>query len=123
MRCFNHVEKEAVGICKACQRGLCAECVTDLGHGLACKDKHEEQVNVLNKIISQSAKIYSVTPKTRNAAPLFYTFMGVVFAGYGYFKGSGFQDFSFILGSGFIAFGIYIYIYNKKAYATIEPKA
>lgn len=120
MLCFNHPEKEAVGICKACQRGLCSECATDLGHGLACKGKHEDQVNTLEMIISQSAKIYAVTPKTRNAAPLFYGFMGGVFAGFGLLNGNGVTDFLFIMGAGFIAFAIYIYVYNKKAYA---PKA
>lgn len=118
MLCFNHPEKEAVGICKACQRGLCAECATDLGHGLACKGKHETQVNTLEAIINRSAKIYAITPKTRNAAPLFYGFTGAVFAGFGLLKGNGFADFSFVLGAGFVAFAIYIYVYNKKAYAS-----
>lgn len=118
MLCFNHPEKEAVGICKSCQRGLCAECATDLGHGLACKDKHEDQVNTLETIINQSAKIYAVTPKTRNAAPLLYGFMGSVFAGFGLLKGGGITDFSFVMGAGFIAFAVYVYVYNKKAYAS-----
>lgn len=116
MICFNHSENEAVGICKSCQRGLCAECATDLGHGLACKGRHEEAVNTLEKIINQSAKIYSITPKTRNATPIFYIFMGVVFAGFGLLNGRGLTDFTVILGAGFIVFGIYIAIYNKKAY-------
>lgn len=118
MLCFNHPEKYAVGICKSCQRGLCGDCATDLGHGLACKGKHEEQVATLEKIINQSAKIYAVTPRTRNAAPLFYGFMGVVLIGFGLIKGSGASDFSVILGAGFLAFSIYTYIYNKKAYAS-----
>lgn len=117
MRCFNHPENEAVGICKSCQRGLCPECATDLGHGLACTGKHEEEVNTLQTIINQSAKIYAVTPKTRNAAPLFYGFMGVVFAGFGLLKGDGITDFSVVMGAGFIAFAIYNYVYNKRAYA------
>ena len=117
MRCFNHPEKEAVGICKSCQRGLCPECATDLGHGLACAGKHEQEVNTLKTIIDQSARIYEVTPKTRNAAPLFFGFMGAVFAGYGLYNGGDTTDFSVVMGAGFIAFAIYNYFYNKKAYA------
>lgn len=118
MRCFYHPEKEAVGICKSCQRGLCPECATDLGHGLACAGKHEQDVNTIKTIIDQSAKIYEVTPKTRNAAPLFYGFMGAVFAGYGLLNGRGVTDFSVILGTGFIVFAVYTYVYNKKTYAS-----
>lgn len=116
MLCFNHPDRQAIGICKACQRGLCRDCATDLEHGIACKDKHEAQVNALEKIVRQSEKIYSVTPKTRYAAPLFYGFMGVVFAGLGLLSGNGFEDFAFILGCGFIAFAIYLSVYNRKAY-------
>ena len=118
MLCFNHPERQAVGTCKACHRGICQECMTDLGHGIACKDKHEQQVEALEKIVRQSEKISSITPKTRNAAPLFYGFMGIVFAGFGLLKGRGVTDFTFILGAGFIVFGVYIYIYNKKAYGS-----
>ena len=117
MRCFNHPEVEAIGVCKSCQRGFCRECAADLGHGLACMGKHEEDVNTLNSILNQSAKIYAVTPKTRNAAPLFYGFMGIVFAGFGLIKGNGMTDFSSVLGLGFVVFALYIYVYNKKAYA------
>ncbi|HCU25594.1 MAG TPA: hypothetical protein DF383_11315 [Deltaproteobacteria bacterium] len=37
MHCFHHQDHEAIGICKACGKGLCQECTVDLGHGLACK--------------------------------------------------------------------------------------
>lgn len=43
--------------------------------------------------------------------------MGVVFAGFGLLKGDGITDFSVVMGAGFIAFAIYNYIYNKRAYA------
>ncbi|UXY17263.1 hypothetical protein N8I74_09715 [Chitiniphilus purpureus] len=117
MNCFNHPEKHAVGICKACQRGLCPDCAADLGHGLACKERHEQEVSALHSIVDQSRRIHSVTPRTRNAAPFFYGFMGLVFAGYGLFERGSMINLSSVMGMGFIAFAIYIYIYNKKIYA------
>lgn len=30
MHCFNHDDRDAVDICKACGKGLCPECATDL---------------------------------------------------------------------------------------------
>ena len=35
MKCFYHQEKDAVGICKNCNRGLCNECLTEYDKGLA----------------------------------------------------------------------------------------
>jgi hypothetical protein len=123
MRCFNHSEREAVGICKACQRGLCVECLTDLEDGLACKGHHEDQVNALNALISRNLKINSITPRARYAAPLFYVFMGAVFVIYGYFNGREVQNLLVTLGIGFLAFGIYIYFYNRKAYSPNSPNS
>jgi len=80
MRCFNHPQSEAVGLCKSCSKGLCSACAADLDHGLACKGKHEEAVQILNGLVARSAKVYSVTPKSRFIAPLFYGFMGLIFA-------------------------------------------
>jgi hypothetical protein len=44
MRCFNHVDREAIGFCKACCKGLCPECAVDLGFGLSCRGEHEKRV-------------------------------------------------------------------------------
>ncbi len=50
MRCFYHPETDAVGICKNCQKGLCMECAADVGNGLACKNRCEEEVKTTNKL-------------------------------------------------------------------------
>ena len=117
MLCFNHPDRQAIGVCRACQRGICKECTADLGHGLACKGKHEADVENLEHIVRQSTRIYAVTPKTRNAGPLFFGFMAAVFTVFGLIQGRGVTDLAFLLGIGFIAFAIYIYVYNKRAYA------
>ena len=36
MRCINHPDKEAVAVCRACLKGLCAECGEPVVRGLAC---------------------------------------------------------------------------------------
>ena len=63
MKCFNHNEIEAVGQCKQCYKGLCSNCVVDLGHGIACKDKHEHDVQKLFDLVQNNAKSYSSSPK------------------------------------------------------------
>ena len=57
MNCFNHPDVPAVGICKACQKGLCKECAFDLGHGIACKN-HREEVEVLSQYQSGMRSLF-----------------------------------------------------------------
>ena len=51
MRCFYHPEREAVGLCKACSKGLCTSCAVDLGHGIA------EAVTALHSLIARNARL------------------------------------------------------------------
>ena len=60
MNCFNHASSAAVGICKACQKGLCAECAVDVGMGLACKESCETHVTEFNEMNQRSLKIYGI---------------------------------------------------------------
>jgi hypothetical protein len=36
VKCFHHPSDDAVGLCKACGKGVCRACAVDLGEGLAC---------------------------------------------------------------------------------------
>jgi hypothetical protein len=51
MKCFYHQERDAVAVCKNCNKGVCAECASDLGHGIACKGRCESKVQELNELI------------------------------------------------------------------------
>jgi hypothetical protein len=56
MRCYYHQDRDAVGLCKSCGKGLCADCQTDLGQGLACKARCEERVRGLIALIEHSVR-------------------------------------------------------------------
>ena len=117
MNCFNHPNIVAIGLCKACSKALCQECAIDLDHGLACKNKHESDVEDLKLIIEKSTRIYKEAPKNTLIAPIFYLFMGLVFSGFGYFSKGGMTDLPFILGMGFIVFGVVVYIRNRAIFS------
>ena len=116
MHCFNH-PKEAIGICKHCQRALCIECCTDLKDGLACKGQHEEEVKHLNSLIQNTKKAYSSSPKASLFGPVFNMFMGAAFLGFGIKK--NYEPFLITLGAGFLIFGLAIAIYNTKYFKKI----
>lgn len=86
MNCFYHPKKSAVGICKHCQRGLCADCAALVNDSLACKDRHEEQVRLLEQMtarnILQAERIGS--SYLRNA--IFYGLVGLAFTGFGFWQ-------------------------------------
>ncbi len=117
MKCFNHPEVPAIGICKACSKGLCSDCVTDLGHGLACKGIHEERVEALELIISQSAKAYSDAPKNMFLLPAFLVFMGLIFVGFALFEGEKISSFPVVMGVGFVFFGLVFFVRNRKIFS------
>jgi hypothetical protein len=56
MRCYNHRDRDAVGLCKSCGKGLCDECQTDLGQGLACKNRCEETVRGLIALVHHNVR-------------------------------------------------------------------
>jgi hypothetical protein len=120
MRCFNHASVEAIGNCKACHKGLCAQCVADLGHGLACKGIHEGDVELLHSILSRSARIYSVTPKSRYLAPAFYAIMGLLFLGYSFAVPDRAFGLLFWMGAALVTFSVAVFVFNRRAYGQLK---
>ncbi len=86
MRCYNHPDQAAVGLCGYCQRGLCGECATLVDDVLACKNHHEGHVNEMlewkRKGLHQARR--QKAGYLRNA--IFYGLVGVLFAGFGLFQ-------------------------------------
>lgn len=54
MKCFDHNERDAVGTCKSCGKGLCRDCAVDLDKGLACRDRCEMDVSQIISLIDQN---------------------------------------------------------------------
>lgn len=117
MKCFNH-DVEAIGLCKHCQRALCKDCCVDLGHGLACKGAHEEDVEIIESLIQNNKKAYESHPKATLFGPIFNLFMGAAFLFFGY--QNGFDNFLTILGAGFVIYGVAIILYNKRFFASVK---
>jgi hypothetical protein len=116
MHCFNHQELEAVGTCKQCSKGLCSECATDLGHGLACRGVHEQAVEAINTLMVRSNRIQRMAPRTQYIVPAFMGFMGIAFGGYGLFGLRHPDPFLIILGAGFATYAAVLLVANRKAF-------
>ena len=57
MKCFYHPNVDAVGLCKHCQRGLCPACGVERDGGLACRDRHEKEVDQVSALIRRNVQV------------------------------------------------------------------
>ena len=113
MSCFYHHDRESVGGCKSCGKALCPECAVDLGKGLACRGRCEDDVRTLIGLIDrnialapQTARLVESGRRTRSSAAMFNLITGAIFVAWGI---SDLDRFSFlaILGGCFLAYGIF----------------
>jgi hypothetical protein len=57
LKCFYHPNFDAVGLCKHCQRGLCPACASERDGGLACRDRHEREVEQVTALIQRNVQV------------------------------------------------------------------
>ena len=118
MVCYYHPDRPAVGLCKYCQRSLCIDCTALVDDSLACKDRHERQVEGLNMMnergILQARRIGS--GYIRNA--IFYFLVGILFTGFGLlqYRFLGMQAFLFIMIGIFLLYAATANFFESKKY-------
>ena len=113
MRCFYHPEREAVGTCKSCGKGLCPECAADLQKGLACRGRCEPDVRAVIELVERNIKLGPASEKLIRAGKgshlanaLFYLVCGSVFFGYGAW-GDRRMGFLMIIGGCLLVLGVF----------------
>jgi hypothetical protein len=113
MRCFYHFDRDAVGVCKSCQRALCHDCVVELERGIACKNRCEADVRQLSQLIEQNARFQPASISLLNrarsqrlTAALFYMALGVAFIIWGLIRPSTY--FIAVMGGLFVVYAIFV---------------
>jgi len=81
--CFHHPDKPAVGFCKHCQRGLCADCATLVDDVVTCKDRHEGQVRALEEMTRRDILKSRRTRSDYLRNTVFYGTVGLLFTAFG----------------------------------------
>jgi len=119
MKCFYNQDRDAVGSCKSCGKGLCPECAVDLGKGLACRSRCEDDVKALIGLIEQNIKLSPRADKLleigrgiRNGASIFNLVVGAIFI----FWGLSDTRFTFvlILGVCFVLYGMFSFALARR---------
>ncbi len=123
MNCYYLPDTPAIGICKSCGRGLSMEYAADVGNGLACKDKCEARVRLLNSIIDRNIRVSAVANTHLRHNRSFLVTCGILFCTLGIvvgvFGGRPSGAIFVALGVVFILKGIFTYTKSAK-YPTQE---
>lgn len=111
MRCFYHENKQAVGTCKSCGRGLCRECAVELPKSLACRGRCEADAQAVTQLIGRNIQVSATssrwaqtTRSSRIGIGFFHVAIGAVLLTAGLREQLTVVS---ILGAGLIAYGIY----------------
>lgn len=112
MLCFSHPDIAAVGVCKACYKGLCRDCAADLGHSLACKDVHEEMAASVEKLITRNVTISNVNRWAKYTMPIFYSALGIIFLNID--DSNSTFPASRYMGLGFLGLGVWLILISTK---------
>ncbi|MES2800703.1 MAG: hypothetical protein V4638_11850 [Bacteroidota bacterium] len=110
MNCYNHHDQSAIGICKSCHKGICEDCLTDVGNGIACSASCVEDVKALNALVNKNKQAHVV----HNAMPLFYILVGALFLVGPYMVYKRFDPFAITFGALLISFGIFRFFALRK---------
>jgi D-arabinose 1-dehydrogenase-like Zn-dependent alcohol dehydrogenase len=120
VRCYNHSDRDAIGICRACNKGLCTECAVDLGFALSCRGEHEQRVAATDAMVARAARVQDSAAWAKYAGPAFFGFCGIVMAYYG-LTTSEMGGFLSLLGVAFLGLGAFLLVANRKAYRKTAP--
>ena len=77
MNCYQHRKNPAIGICKFCMKGVCAECSTEVDTVLACKSQCEAEVKNINKALRNQLMIQKPAKAMRFLAPALLLLYGL----------------------------------------------
>ncbi|WP_038167133.1 hypothetical protein [Verrucomicrobium sp. BvORR106] len=112
MKCFYDPAQDAVGTCKSCGKGLSPNHLTDLGKGLACRDRCEGDVKALITLIDRNIASSAATNQILKRSSLtaygsgtFLFAMGLIFVFVGLKNRQ--LDFPIYLGGAFTAYGLW----------------
>ena len=109
MKCFDHPDSDAIGLCRHCLKGLCSQCAADTGEGLACAGSCEAIVVAMGQMVRAATSATKIN--TGGAAylwPIFFVATGIVF---GFARSAtgrpmDFTSFEVAMAALFIIFGL-----------------
>ncbi len=127
MECAEHTGFAAIGICRACLRGVCRECAAPLRLGLACRGRCEADVSALAATLEQSIRTAAISSRMLQQTPRLWVGIGVVSLAVGVFVGifglslPSYRSIA-LLGLPFLAIGVLVLFAAKRIRGSPLPR-
>src|SRR5437762_5766948 len=88
MKCFNHPNVDAVGICKSCGRGLCRECIAEVDLACSCKGRCKVVVETMNDLVERGSTAYQKSSAIQMRNGILIILLGALFLFFGIWGGA-----------------------------------
>lgn len=107
MHCYRHAPAEALGICRACGRGVCAQCARDLQPSLACSQECERRVRRNDALLANSETTFGQARRGTVVLMLFPLLLGAVLFYFGLGERAWFNPLT-AMGAILVLFGLVV---------------
>lgn len=110
MKCFNHHDRDAFGVCKSCGKALCLECFDEVDGMLTCKNQScREMAKIAHLGLVNMKNLYY--SKNTQSAGFLVSGLCMLFGGISFFVGlNGSNIFLFL---GVISLVIALCLYSR----------
>ena len=115
MKCYEHNEVDATGICKHCHKGICRECTVLVDGSLSCAGECEPEVAAYNYMMNKGKRVYKNLGKQWAPATIINGIGGLIFMVFGLISREGtLSKFLIIMGIVMIIGGILSFIQSRR---------
>ncbi|MFZ6028294.1 MAG: hypothetical protein ACOYYS_11320 [Chloroflexota bacterium] len=81
MKCYNHTEMDAIGICKNCYKAICKQCAVPNEYDfVVCSAKCLEEAAINQKMMDKAKMAYGLKPGRLPVTIIFMLMAGLFFA-------------------------------------------
>lgn len=100
LKCYTHPERDAVGTCKHCHKGICPACAKESGFGLVCSGPCEQEMLGLKASMERNRKMLPLGAKAHVRNAIWLLLMAAIFIGFALTqREGGFAIFLIALGA------------------------
>lgn len=87
MKCFQHQNSDAIGICANCGKGCCPNCVISSEPVISCSADCKQSIEENRQILERTKIMYGIGQHQRkhtiSTQVILFTVMGLLFVGFG----------------------------------------